>query len=487
VQVSLTFELLQTISCGEEAGSWLRSVLKVRMTVRVQKSNKWVDLLIICMGIFISSLDSSIVNLANPTLVDEFGVGMDQVQWVVSVYLLVVSASMLFFGRLGDKVGGYKVFNCGFLIFTLGSLFCGVSSSLYLLLISRVIQAVGASMLMATGMGIVATSFPLKQRGLAFGLTVVAVGLGNMGGPGIGGVILHYLSWHYIFLVNVPLGVLSSLFGLLFLRSPLPNDRRSALPLDWVGSLLIAIFISLLILVISQSVSDSVWFILALPVLVPLLWFIEKRHKAPILDFALLHNRRFSLANALAFLAYFSFTTVFFLMPFYLEQVRLIPAAIMGLLIMASPLLMALVSPLSGRLSDKLGTRRIVPVGFLLLLIAFVLMSLLGAESTMMFIALSLGLLGAGIGMLNSPLNSEILTSAGPENSGYASGFLATTRNLAYCLGAACAAGIFALLFGVFSQSLGYVDAYLDTFRCIALAAAVLSLLGCLVSFRLKR
>ena len=165
--------------------------------------NKWINLVIVCMGILISSLDGSIINLANPTLAQAFKIGIDQVQWVVTVYLLVVTALMLFFGRLGDKIGSPTIFNYGFLIFTVGSLFCGVSNSFALLILSRVVQAVGASMLMATGLGIVATSFPIEQRGQALGLTVVAVGLGNMGGPSLGGVILSYLNWHYIFLKNV--------------------------------------------------------------------------------------------------------------------------------------------------------------------------------------------------------------------------------------------------------------------------------------------
>ena len=454
------------------------------MSYEQKNINKWINLAIVCTGVFMSSMNASVINLANPTLAKEFSIEIDQVQWIVTVFLLVVSALMLFFGRLGDRIGSHKIYNSGFLFFTLGSLCCGFSSSFVLLILSRILQAVGAAMLMATGMGIVANSFPIEQRGQALGISVVAVGLGNMGGPGLGGIILHYLTWHYIFFINIPVGLLAFVFGLRYLRSPILTENK--LPLDWLGSLLLALVISVLILVLSQSVPGSTWFILAFIVLLPLFWRYEKSHPAPLWDFNLLGNKRFSLLNLLSFISYFAQMSVFFLMPFYLEQIRLLPSSTVGLLIMVSPMFMAIFSPFSGMVSDKIGSLRMIPVAFIVILTAFLSLSLINAETSTIQIAISFGLMGSGMGMLNTPVNSEILTSAGSKHSGYASGFVATTRNLAFCLGTATAAGGFTTLLNYFSQTREYGVAYMDALRLIAISAAVLAFVGLGIGIWLK-
>ncbi|MDR1713944.1 MAG: MFS transporter, partial [Coriobacteriales bacterium] len=165
----------------------------VKTARSARPSNKWLALVVTSLGTFASTVNASSVNIANPVLRGEFGVTMEQVQWVTTIYLIIVSSSMLLLGRVGDRVGSHRVYITGLAVFTVGSLVCGFSGNFVMLLAGRGVQAVGAAMLLATSMGLVATIFPLEQRGMAMGLNVLMVGLGNMCGPALGGLILAQL------------------------------------------------------------------------------------------------------------------------------------------------------------------------------------------------------------------------------------------------------------------------------------------------------
>ncbi|MDR1160664.1 MAG: MFS transporter [Syntrophomonadaceae bacterium] len=449
-------------------------------------NNKWLTLIIISLGIFISSVNASSINLVNPTLARVFSIDMDQVQWVVTVYLLVVGVLLLLFGRIGDLIGSYKIYNCGFLIFTLGSLFCGLSGEFNLLLAARALQGVGAAMLMSTGIGIVATTFPLEQRGQAIGITVIAVGIGNMGGPALGGLILTHFTWPMIFYINVPFGIIFFLLGLRYLRSPVP-ENRNAPPLDRTGALLLALLISALLLCLSGSFKGSGWFVLIFIAVLPLFVWYEKRNPAPLFNFELMRNRRFTIGNLVAFLSYFAQTLIFFLMPFYMEEVLLLPTSTVGIMMMISPLFMAISAPLSGTMSDKIGALRLMPIALTLQLAAVAFFLNLQADSSLIHLAVGFILLGSSIGMLNSPNNSEIMTAAGLKYSGYASGFMATVRNLAFSFGTAASAGGFTTLFDKFASISEFSDAYMKALHLTVTAAAIIVLVSLLSCIWLKR
>ncbi len=183
---------------------------------KVQK-NRWWILIAISMFTFMSTLDGSIVNIALPTISDDMGIPMNQAEWVVSVYLMIVCSCLLLFGKIGDSRGKIKVFRIGTLIFVLGSLLCGFNHSLGILLFARVVQAIGASMTMATNAGIITEVFPIHERGRALGAIGAFVSLGSIAGPGLGGLILSQFSWAYIFWINVPVGIVTMLIAEKFL------------------------------------------------------------------------------------------------------------------------------------------------------------------------------------------------------------------------------------------------------------------------------
>ena len=187
-----------------------------------------------------STLDGSIVNIALPVISKDLNIPMNQVEWVVSIYLMTACACLLVFGKLGDSIGKIKVFRLGMIIFTLGSFLCGFNHSLGLLLAARIIQAIGASMTMATNTGIITEVFPMSERGRALGSIGAFVSLGSIAGPGIGGVILGQLPWGYIFWINIPIGILTFILG----TKVLPKDiHRSGHPIDIKGFALFALFI----------------------------------------------------------------------------------------------------------------------------------------------------------------------------------------------------------------------------------------------------
>ncbi|WP_276661248.1 MFS transporter, partial [Syntrophomonas wolfei] len=342
-------------------------------------------LIIICIGIFMSTVDGSILNIANPTIARELSVSMREIQWVVTAYMLVITTSLLFFGKLGDMLGSSKIYSYGFLIFTIGSLLCSLSPSLAYLVAARVIQAIGASMMMATGIGIVSNAFPPGERGKALGITGSIVGVGNMTGPSLGGILIANFTWPVIFLINVPIGILAFYLGMRYL----PQQAKSLAPKkhDLGGLLLFAL--STIILLLSFSGSHGIeWKLFSLGLLIMLLFYLyEKRISDAILDLELFKIKNFSHGNLLAFAAYSAQTSVFFLMPFFLENLLHYPPAFSGLIMTIPPVTMAITAPLAGALSDRIGNRRITPLSFLFMTSAYLLLSTLEQDSGLLKVA----------------------------------------------------------------------------------------------------
>ena len=197
--------------------------------------HSWVILIIIVMVVFMSTLDSSIVNVALPVMAKSLNVTSAGIQLVVTSYLIIISATILVFGRLGDITSKTKIFKFGIALFTLGSLFCGVTSSLFVLVLARVIQAIGAAATMANSQGIITAVFPANERGKALGITGTFVALGALVGPPLGGFIVDATSWEYIFLINVPIGIITLFYSFKIL--PKRNEKAKG-KLDILGAVL---------------------------------------------------------------------------------------------------------------------------------------------------------------------------------------------------------------------------------------------------------
>lgn len=448
--------------------------------------NKWQVLIIVCLGIFMSTLDGSILNIANPTIAKSMQVDMQDIQWVVTAYMLVITASLLFFGKLGDSLGSSKVYSYGFLVFTLGSFLCSLSPMLGLLIASRVIQAFGASMMMANGMGIVSNTFPANERGKALGITGSFVGIGNMAGPSLGGLLVGSFHWSAIFLINIPIGLMAFYLSQKYLpRESIKNINRQRFDLG--GTFLFALASVVLVVALSSKQgADFMLFCLGL-ILMLMFYLFEKRQAEPVLDFELFKIKNFSHGNILGLAAYITQTSMYFLMPFYMERLLHFTPSWSGLLMTIPPCSMAITAPLAGSLSDKIGPHRLTSFSFALMTGAYLLLSTLDQSPNMLKICGGLLLMGIGMGSFGSPNNSSILGSIPREKAGYAGGFSATVRNFAFSLGTAGSVSIFSFFLNKNLSDTGYALAYAGANQSVYQIAASITFVALIFSLVRKR
>jgi EmrB/QacA subfamily drug resistance transporter len=404
--------------------------------------------------------------------------GFASIQWVVTVFLLVVSALLLTFGRLGDLKGHAPVYIAGLAVFAVGGTLCGIARSVDILILFRGVQAVGAAMLFATSPAILIRIFPPEQRGRALGLQSMLVYLGLTVGPSIGGWLTGRFGWRAVFLINLPLGLISIVMSLRFLPRHEPQHRGERL--DLAGMTIFAAGLTALMLALNQGHAWGwgsvrvVGLLVGATVLGIGFWAIERRVAAPLLDLSLFRNRLFTLAGLSAIANYVAIYAIIFLMPFYLIQGRGMGAARTGLILTAQPLLMAIAAPISGILSDRIGSRLPGTAGMAVLALGLWLLSRLGADAPTASIVLALAVAGLGTGIFISPNSSALMGAAPRERQGIAGGVLATARNFGMVLGVGLAGAVYSTLVA----TEGVIVATRGSF----LAAAGVALAGALVS-----
>ena len=415
-------------------------------------SLRWQVLALVAVGTFMTTLDSSIVNISLPAIARGFGTPLSgTIEWVVIVYLVVIAALLLTFGRLSDVVGRKPVWLAGLLIFTLGSVLCGVSPTLAVLIGARALQGIGGAMIFAPSVALLTDTFPRQERGRAIGLNAVAVSIGVSAGPALGGIITEHLSWRWIFFLNLPIGLLAVLASARWL----PRGTRKPERFDPLGALLLALGLAGLTLALSFG---QEWGWLSVPVLacvaaavfsLAALVVAERRVEQPNLDLGLFRRRAFSAALATLVLSFVALFAVSFLMPFYLENLRGFPPERSGLLLTPLSLAIGLVAPLSGTLADRVGSRWLASVGLALACVGLFLLSQVNATTGALDMVWRLVLVGAGTGMFQSPNNRALMQAAPGGGQGEASGVLGTGRVVGQSLSVAVAGAVFAALGGM--------------------------------------
>ncbi len=443
---------------------------------------RWYVLATVFVGTFMGPLDSSIVNIAIPSLGKDFSAGITTIEWVVTAYLLTTSVLLLSAGRLGDMMGHKRVYMAGFAIFTASSALCGLSAGIGQLVFFRVLQALGATCMLATGPAILTDTFPASQRGRALGMVAVSVALGLTVGPFLGGFIVGHLGWRWIFFVNVPVGLLALAMASLILKEGhAAADRR----FDFAGSALALVCLLALLLALSMGGewgwgSAEIVGLLAAAAIAGLLFIaVERWVEEPILDLSLFRNRLFSAANASALINYAALFVVMFLMPFYLGHALKASTQMTGIVLTAVPLATAIVAPISGALSDRIGSRSLSTTGLTVTALALFGLSRTSPERGLLPVAALLGAVGLGSGLFQSPNTSAIMGSVPRDRLGVASGLQATMRNVGMVLGVALAGAIVATLAPKGDLDPRYVFAIhwaFATGAIIAAAGAALSL-----------
>lgn len=419
------------------------------------QSKRWTILIILNLFVFMSTLDASIVNIALPSISKNLHLPVSQIQWVVTAYLIAICTFILFFGKLGDMYGKIKIFKLGSVVFLIGSLLCGFGTNLPLLITFRIIQAIGASMTMANSPGIVTDIFPVNERGRAMGFIGTFVSLGSIAGPSLGGVLLSVLGWQSIFWVNIPIGLIAIGIGWRLLPADISFLK---VKLDISGSLLFSIFIITLFsgLLLGQEVGYQhrwILFALALSFVSFVLFFWVELHKPdPMLKLSLFHNPLFSLSILCGFLVFVATFCFNIIGPFYTQDILHLSPFAAGLLLMLFPVTMAIVAPLSGALSDKIGSELLTFLGLLVMVLSQLGLATLHTGSSIPFVGILIAMLGIGNGLFQSPNNSLIMSTVPRPHLGIAGSVNSLIRNVGMVVGITVATST---LFAVMSHKAG--------------------------------
>lgn len=421
----------------------------------IQKK-RWMILIVLNLFTFMATLDGSIVNIALPVLVKQLHLPLAQVEWVTTIYLMSICTAILFFGKLGDIAGKIKIFKIGMVVFIFGSLLCGLSSSLPFLIASRVIQAIGASMTMANSQGIVTDIFPSTERGKAIGLIGTFVSLGSIAGPSLGGIIVSTLGWKYIFWVNVPIGLIAIILGWKVLPSDFIKVKSK---IDIPGSLLFAVFIIALFagLLLGQQLGygDSLIILSLIVAGAAFIAFIgvELRSPHPLLQLSLFRNSLFSLSILCGFLVFVANFCFNIIAPFYAQNMLELSPFYAGFLLMLFPICMVVISPISGALSDKIGSEALTFAGLIVMVIAQFGLARLHDGSSVVLVGVWIAMLGIGSGLFQPPNNSLIMSKVPRTQLGSAGSVNSLVRNVGMVVGITLATTI---LFHEMSSKAGY-------------------------------
>ena len=422
-----------------------------------KKNNVWLILIATCLFTFMSTLDGSIVNIAMPMISKNLKIDMSQAEWIVSLYMLTICCLLIFWGKISDIIGKVKIFKIGTFIFVIGSLFCGISSSIELLLISRIIQAIGASMTMATNYGIITENFPPNMRGKSLGILGSFVSLGSIAGPGIGGIILQRFSWHYIFLINIPVGAFAIILG--YFVFPKSKRKDITLNLDFIGFILFAISIVSLFMgiFIGQVTGFNTFLVITLFILfiigMALFIYREKNTSHPLIDLNIFKSIPFSIGLLCAVLIFSSNLFINTLMPFYLQDALKLSPLLSGVILMCVPIAMIIVAPISGALSDKMGSEGLTFIGLFIVCISQILLIFIGLN-TQIYVLIGINLLtGIGVALFQSPNNSIVMSSVEPRYLGIAGSMNSLARNLGMVIGLSLSTTI---LYNAMSIKAGY-------------------------------
>jgi len=395
--------------------------------------------LVIALGSFMAGLDATIVNIALPAIAKSFAISTVTASWVLNAYLIILVSLLLAASRLGDMKGYRNIYLGGFALFTLGSALCGLSPTIDILIVSRMVQAVGGAVIAALGAVMVTSYLSASLRGQALGLVAMFTMLGAALGPVVGGFLTSAFSWQYIFFVNLPVGIIAIFLGMHILPRTAPVSPRAKL--DIPGILLVFIALGSLIAGLTTIQGNHAMFGMIALVVSAVFWCLfivhERRSGEPLVNLSLFSSRAYSLQNVDVMLIQMAMAGVMVVMPFYLEIVKKIPTDTAGTILLALPIGMILTAPLAGRISDVIGTKKPIITGFALSAVALFFLSTISAQTSVGHICIYLFLLGAGTGVAYSPLNSAVMGECPAKDRGSTSGLVKMMTNLGSSLGVA--------------------------------------------------
>ena len=417
-------------------------------THTVDPQRKWWILVVVSAASFLGSVDGSVVNLTLPTLMKELNADFPTTQWVILAYLLGLTVLMPGMGRLADMTEKRRIFAGGLIVFLGSSILCAAAPNIYWLIAFRFVQSIGAAMMLPLSIAIITATWPARERGMAIGIASGVISFGIVFGPAVGGFLLEWGGWRWIFFVNIPIGLLT----LLLIRRYVPRlhaQQQTGETFDWLGGLLLGsgLLAFSLALTTGQNRGFLIPGVIALFAATGLsiVLFIRRENRVdhPMVDLKLFRSTQFSLNLFVSWLVFVAISGIVFLLPFYLELVVGLTLRNVGLMMAAVPMVMGVLQPFSGALSDRLDTRPVIMAGLTVMALGYLAMATLSTTGTMAGFAWRLLPVAVGIALFHSPNNSAIMGAAEAQRLGVASGLLSMTRTLAQMTGIALLGAFF--------------------------------------------
>jgi EmrB/QacA subfamily drug resistance transporter len=457
--------------------------------------SRYVVLIIVLAGVFMSVLDSVVVNIALPDITTYFNVAVADSQWVVITYLVAQTSFLIIAAKISERTGRARMFTLGLGVFTISSLLCGLSTNLPQLIVFRLIQGLGASMLFSISAAIIFQVFGHQERGKAMGFLGSTVAVAAMVGPALGGFIVGSLGWQYIFLINVPIGVIALVAALRMLK--LDERCVDCLRMDyagaglWVTSIL---FLVLMLGLVGQTGTltfTALVFLIVFAVAFGLFVWRERKAPYPLLDISVFRVSRFTMAGLSMVMFFMSMSMVTILGPFYYEGVLNYHPEQVGLIFMVLPAVMMIGSPLAGRMYDRTHSPHYAVAGQLIRGITLLLLGYAFLSMNVPLTIIAFFFMGIGSSLFQSPNNTEMMMALPKEKTGVASSVQATLRNLSMALGVSLATIMMTVLIGSFDYSAvagGPLAGELAGAVSLTIAVSgLLSLVGALLSYQRRR
>ena len=412
------------------------------------QTKKRAALIVATVSSFLGPFMGASVNVALPSMAAEFSMPAVLMGWVNTAYLLAAASFLIPFGRLGDIYGRKRIYIYGVILFIIASVLIAGASSSAMVILFRGLQGFGASMIFATGMAILISVYPVGERGKALGITVAAVYLGLSTGPFVGGIITQHLGWHCIFWLNVPLGLVLLSVVAFMLKGEWAEAK--GLKFDLAGSIILAITLVMTMYGFSTMPSLTAIILIVFGV-AGLVGFVlyENRIDNPVVNIGLFrHNTVFAFSNLAALINYAATFAVSFLLSLYLQNIKALSPQEAGLILVSQPAVQALISPLAGRLSDRIEPRNIASTGMAMTFIGLILLTFVGAATSIIYIIVCLVFLGIGFALFSSPNTNAIMSSIERKYYGLGAAMVSCMRQVGMMFSMGIVMMIMALLLG---------------------------------------
>ncbi|MFC2103872.1 MFS transporter [Bacteroidota bacterium] len=442
------------------------------------KSLERATLIVTSFAAFVTPFIGSATNIALPAIGKEFSADAVALSWVATSFLLSAAVFLAPFGRLADIVGRKKIFNLGLIIFTIASFLCAFAPNIESLIAWRVLQGMGGALIFGTAMAIITSVFPREKRGKALGIVVASVYAGLTLGPFIGGILTKTWDWEAVFLFTVPLGIISIILSFIYFKQDWADAKGEKF--DWKGSIIYGLAIVLLMYGFGNlpKLLGAVFTLLGILGIVVFVYF-EKRQEFPVINIQLFQkNRVFAFSNYAALINYSATFAIGFLLSLYLQYIKGLNPQEAGQILVIQPLLMAIFSPITGRLSDKVDAGKVASIGMAILSVGLFVIAFINQNSSIWFIVPILIVFGIGYALFSSPNSNAIMSSVEKKYYGIASGTVGTMRLIGQMSSMGIAMMIFSIFIGKEEINPSNYSEFIQSIRTVFIIFAILCFIG---------